>query len=200
MIKPSALWYLCTLFIVTPDPTSTGTSTDFFTSIKCRNYLFIYSTSEITNNYSPWTSCGSAGCPVAVPVTIIPSLIKNVAAFAVSTKFMSWVIAWELSVRKEYIVNVVIFFFIIDIHLIVQLYNSRLILPMFFFYICKNTNILCSYQFTISQQLSSTCIYVSFISNMSKNITFSSYKLKIRCLSNSNCFLICCSQYLELIN
>lgn len=35
MIKPSAPLYLCTLFIVTPDPTSTGTSIFFFTSTKC---------------------------------------------------------------------------------------------------------------------------------------------------------------------
>lgn len=48
------------------------------------------------SNDLPFTSCGSAGCPVAVPVIIIPSVIKNVAAFAVSIKLTSCVIACEL--------------------------------------------------------------------------------------------------------
>jgi hypothetical protein len=57
----------------------TGKSTDFFTS-----------------SMSWWF----AGSPVAVPVMMTPSERKNSAALAVSSKFTSDVIAWELRMEK----------------------------------------------------------------------------------------------------
>jgi len=40
-------------------------------------------------NDIPITSLGLVGCPVAVPVTIIPSVRKNSAALAVSMRLTS---------------------------------------------------------------------------------------------------------------
>jgi hypothetical protein len=42
----------------------------------------------------------STGSPVVAPVTITPSDRKNSAAFAVSCKLMSDVMAWALKIRS----------------------------------------------------------------------------------------------------
>lgn len=53
-----------------------------------KNFVFFF--------VPPFNSCSSAGLPVAIPVKMTPSARKNSAALAVSIKFTSAVIAWEL--------------------------------------------------------------------------------------------------------